>query len=87
MKVYCILLFSLGFNCSVFGANISLQGTPRTSAVELKTSETPPSEVAASESIKKMSQIRVPGNNKIQQKFKPSEEISEDLAIPFPVDI
>jgi len=87
VKIYCILLFFLGFNFSVFGADIPLQGTPKASAVELKTSETPPSEGAASESIKKMSQIRVSGNNKIQQKFKPSEEISEDLAIPFPVDI
>jgi len=84
VKVYCILLFSLGFNCSVFGADTSLQSMPRASTVELIASEVTLSKLSTLESI---NQIRVSDSNKIEQKFKPSEEISEDLAIPFPVDI
>tara|TARA_B110001469_G_C9410665_1_gene210230 strand:+ start:387 stop:563 length:177 start_codon:yes stop_codon:yes gene_type:complete len=57
---------------------------PRASTVELIASEVTLSKRSTLESI---NQIRVSDSNKIEQKFKPSEEISEDLAIPFPVDI
>ena len=38
-------------------------------------------------SLKNQSILEMPNDNVTAQKFNPSEEISEDLAIPFPVDI
>ena len=46
-----------------------------------------PSADGSLNSTKNQSILEMSNENVTTQKFNPSEEISEDLAIPFPVDI
>ena len=87
MKFYCILLLLTGFSCYVFGAENSKEVTSDFEKVRPKSSDSIELKSTNINPIKKRASPVMKNTEMVVQKFNPSEEISEDLAIPFPVDI
>lgn len=79
MKFYYILFISIGFSSCVTGNDqqvADMQDTKKLLSAD-----------GSLNSTKNQSILEMSNENVTTQKFNPSEEISEDLAIPFPVDI
>lgn len=87
MKFYCILLLLTGFSCYVFSAENSKEVTSDFEEVRPKSSDSIELKSTNIDPVKKRTSPVMKNTEMVVQKFNPSEEISEDLAIPFPVDI
>ncbi len=87
MKFYCILLLLTGFSFYVFGAENSKEVTSDFEEVRPKSSDSIELKSTNIDPVKKRTSPVMKNTEMVVQKFNPSEEISEDLAIPFPVDI
>ncbi|MBT5412897.1 MAG: hypothetical protein HN786_01420 [Cellvibrionales bacterium] len=79
MKFYYILFISIGFSSCVTGNDQQV--------ADMQDTKKLPSADGSLNSTKNQSILEMSNENVTTQKFNPSEEISEDLAIPFPVDI
>ncbi len=87
MKFYFILLLLLGLNPLVFAKDEQSIQMSKTQAVKPKNSEVAISKESNLESRQKVTPPNAANNRILEREFSPSEEISEDLPIPFPVDI
>ena len=87
MKFYFILLLLLGLNPLVFAKDEQSIQMSKTQAVKTKNSEVAISKESNLESRQKVTPPNAANNRILEREFSPSEEISEDLPIPFPVDI
>lgn len=79
MKFYYILFILIGFSSCVTGNDQQAHDEQDTKKLQ--------SADGSLHSTKNQSILEMSDDNVTAQKFNPSEEISEDLAIPFPVDI
>lgn len=88
MKFYYILFILIGFSSCATGNDQQLADKQDTKKLQqytpkkLQSADGSLNSTTTNQSILEMS-----NKNVTAQKFNPSEEISEDLAIPFPVDI
>lgn len=87
MKSYFILLLLLGLNPLVFAKDEPSTQTPKAQTVKPQNSEIAISREFNLESRQKVTPPNTVNNRILEREFSPSEEISEDLPIPFPVDI
>ena len=87
MKFYYILFILIGLSSCVTGNDQQVADMQDTEKLQQYTPKKLQSADGSLNSLKNQSILEMPNDNVTAQKFNPSEEISEDLAIPFPVDI
>lgn len=87
MKFYYILFILIGFSSCVTGNDQQVADMQDTEKLQQYTPKKLQSADGSLNSTKNQSILEMSNDNVTAQKFNPSEEISEDLAIPFPVDI
>ena len=87
MKFYYILFILIGFSSCVTGNDQQVADKQDTKKLQQYTSKKLQSADGSLNSTTNQSILEMSNENVTAQKFNPSEEISEDLAIPFPVDI
>lgn len=86
MRFYYILFILIGFSCYIAADDLKATNIAEAKNLETNSSEITKPENNNSNSLTKKA-LEAPNKKIITKKFKPSEEISEDLAIPFPADI
>jgi len=87
MKSYFILLLLSGLSPLVFAKDEQSAQMSNPQAVKSKNSEIAISRESNLKSKQKVTLPNAANNRILEREFSPSEEISEDLPIPFPVDI
>jgi len=87
VKFYYILFILIGFSSCVTGNDQQVADEQDTKKLQQYTPKKLQSADGSLNSTKNQSILEMSNDNVTAQKFNPSEEISEDLAIPFPVDI
>jgi len=87
VKFYYILFILIGFSSCVTGNDQQVADKQDTKKLQQYTSKKLQSADGSLNSTTNQSILEMSNENVTAQKFNPSEEISEDLAIPFPVDI
>lgn len=87
MKFYYILFILIGFSSCVTGNDQQVYDEQDTKKLQQYTPKKLQSADGSLHSTTNQSILEMSNDNVTAQKFNPSEEISEDLAIPFPVDI
>jgi|TARA_B110000444_G_scaffold37808_1_gene33372 hypothetical protein len=87
VKFYYILFILIGFSSYVTGKDRQVTSISDTKKLQQNSPKISNSTNDSLNSTINQSALKMPNKNIDTKKFNPSEEISEDLAIPFPVDI
>jgi len=87
VKFYYILFILISFSSYVTGKDRQVTNISDTKKLQQNNPKISNSTNDSLNSTINQSALEMPKRNVDTKKFNPSEEISEDLAIPFPVDI
>ena len=87
MKFYYILFILIGFSSCVTGNDQQVTNMQDTKELQQYTPKKLQSADGSLNSTINQSILEMSKESVTAKKFNPSEEISEDLAIPFPTDI